>query len=141
MSRKQTMQHGATAPATMVMLVAGALAPQRLAGQGAPTVLYGCYVPNSGTVYRVKSDGLPTDCRSNNPVQFTWSLQGPPGPQGVPGPAGIQGVAGPAGPLSGRVVVSAQGFASAGTTRVILVTCPAGTKLIGGGLPSWPIAA
>ena len=133
MSRKQTVQFATMAVATVVMLAAAALAPSRLVGQGAPTVLYGCYVPNSGTAYRIKADGLPSDCRSKNHVQFTWSLQGPPGPQGVPGPAGIQGVPGPAGPIAGRVVVSEPGYANPGTTRVIVVTCPVGTRLMSGG--------
>ena len=133
MSRKQTMRYGTMVVATVVMLVAAALAPSRLAGQGAPTVLYGCYVPTSGTVYRIKADGLPTDCRSKNHVQFTWSLQGPPGPQGPTGPAGPQGVAGPAGPLSGRVLVVAQGSAASNNIGSATASCPAGKKVLGGG--------
>ena len=48
-------------------------------------MLYGCYVPTSGTVYRIKATGLPDACRSPQHVQFTWSLQGPVGPQGAGG--------------------------------------------------------
>ena len=87
----------------------------------------------SGTVYRIKVDGLPADCRSANHVQFTWSLQGPPGPQGVPGPAGIQGIAGPAGPLSGRVLVVATGNAPPNSIGTAVAPCPPGKKVLGGG--------
>ena len=66
-------------------------------------------------------------------MEFTWSLQGPPGPQGVPGPAGIQGIAGPAGPLSGRVLVVANGSAPSNTIGSAIASCPAGKKVLGGG--------
>ena len=52
------------------------------ASASAQATLSGCYVPNSGTVYRIKAAGLPTACHSKNHVEFTWSLQGPPGPVG-----------------------------------------------------------
>ena len=117
---------------TAVMLAGVSLAPMRIAAQS-PTVLYGCYVPASGTVYRIKADGLPSDCKSKNHVQFTWSLQGPPGPQGAVGPAGPQGVPGPSGPLSGRVLVTASGSAAPNAVASAIATCPAGKKLLGGG--------
>jgi hypothetical protein len=117
--------------ATVVLAVTAL--PNKLAAQSGPTVLYGCYVPNSGTAYRIKADGLPTECRSKNHVQFTWSLQGPPGPQGPVGPAGPQGVAGPSGPLSGRVLVTAQGTAPSNSIGTASATCPAGKKVLGGG--------
>ena len=119
--------------ATIALAAAVAVIPGDLAAQSGSPILYGCYVPNSGTVYRIKADGLPTDCRSKNHVQFTWSLQGPPGPQGPIGPAGPQGVAGPSGPLSGRVTITAQGTAPSNSIGTASATCPAGKKVLGGG--------
>ena len=100
MFRRSMLNTGRSVAIVGGLLIGGiALAPTRLAAQA--TVLYGCYVPNSGTVYRIKAPGLPTDCRSAQHVQFTWSLQGPAGPQGPAGVAGPQGIAGPSGPVSG----------------------------------------
>lgn len=118
-----------------VLLAATVLAPRRVAAQAA-TVLYGCYVPNSGTVYRIKGPGLPNDCRSDTHVQFTWSLQGPQGPQGpqgAQGPQGVQGPAGTPGGVSGRVVVTAEASIGAGQPGFALAKCPTGKKLVGGG--------
>jgi hypothetical protein len=97
--------------ATAVMLAGVSFAPTRLAAQ-TPTVLYGCYVPASGTVYRIKADGLPSECRSKNHVQFTWSL---------------------AGPLSGRELVVGSGTAAPNSVGTGVATCPAGKKVIAGG--------
>ena len=38
----------------------------------AQTTLTACYVPKSGTVYRIKVEGAPSKC-SQNHVEFTWS--------------------------------------------------------------------
>jgi len=107
----------------------------RASAQG--TVLYGCYVPSSGTVYRIKADGLPDACRSTQHVQFTWSLQGPPGPTGPAGPTGPQGAAGPAGgvPAAGVKVATATttGPIAPGQRGSVVVDCPAGHVATGGG--------
>jgi hypothetical protein len=98
---------------------------------GAQTaVLYGCYVPSSGTVYRIKEAGLPDACRSQQHVQFTWGLQGPAGPAG---PAGPQGLQGPAGGLSGYQVVVAPINAPVGVLIGHAADCPAGKRVTGGG--------
>lgn len=60
--------------------------------------LHACYVPGSGTVYRIKEPGLPDACRSAQHVEFTFSAEGDPGPQGPAGPQGPQGDQGPPGP-------------------------------------------
>jgi len=67
---------------------------------GTPTLIYACYVPISGTVYRIKETDLKPTCVSPQHVEFFWNQQGPPGlqgPQGIQGIQGIQGVAGPVG--------------------------------------------
>jgi len=121
--------------AALVLAIVGVtLGTARASAQG--TVLYGCYVPNSGTVYRIKADGLPDACRSPQHVQFTWSLQGPAGPAGPAGPIGPQGPAGPAGglPITGVIVelVDSPPIAP-GQQGGVLVSCPAGHVATGGG--------
>ena len=76
-----------------------------------PNLFYACYVPYTGTTYRIKTDRAPAEClrlrgrRSTDElrdhIQFSWprtGVAGPAGPQGEPGPAGPQGETGPAGP-------------------------------------------
>ncbi|HSJ23592.1 MAG TPA: hypothetical protein VK929_02835 [Longimicrobiales bacterium] len=65
--------------------------------QDPPTILYACYVPQSGTVYRIREADLREECTAPVHIMFSWNQQGPQGPQGEPGPAGPQGPAGPAG--------------------------------------------
>jgi hypothetical protein len=80
-------------------LVAGAaiLRASSLHAQGAqPTTLAGCYVPASGTVYRIDTPdapapGAPQQCLSSTHVAFSWNVQGPPGKDGPAGPQGAQG--------------------------------------------------
>ena len=101
----------------------------------AQATLTGCYVPNSGTVYRIKAAGLPSACHSKNHVEFTWSLQGPQGLTGPAGPTGPQGPTGPAGGLARsamRVVVQTVN-AAPGSTVGSFVECPAETVATGGG--------
>ena len=102
----------------------------------AQATLSGCYVPNSGTVYRIKAADLPTACHSKNHVEFTWSLQGPQGLTGPVGPTGPQGPAGPAGglPASGiQVVRVASEQIGVGLFSSVSAPCPAGTLAITGG--------
>jgi hypothetical protein len=63
----------------------------------APALIYACYVPASGTVYRIKEADLKQSCVSPHHIEFNWNQQGPVGPQGPQGIQGIQGVAGPTG--------------------------------------------
>lgn len=47
---------------------------------------YGCYIPGSGTVYRIKTLNAPTACVKSTHVEFNWNNVGPAGPMG---PAGM----------------------------------------------------
>ena len=58
------------------------------------TVIRACFVPASGTIYRIGVEGGPASCRGGH-VEMQWNVAGP---AGTPGPAGEQGPAGPAGP-------------------------------------------
>src|SRR5687767_7592397 len=66
--------------------------------QTAPTILYACYVPLTGTVYRIKEANLKPSCTSPSHIEFSWDPRGGPagstGPQGIIGPTGPQGAAG-----------------------------------------------
>lgn len=89
-----------------VALVAGS-AP--LAAQTTTTsseLMYACYVPMTGTVYRIKAPGAPSDCTKpksssanghSEHIQFVFNATGPMGPAGPQGPQGEVGPAGPAG--------------------------------------------
>jgi hypothetical protein len=61
--------------------------------------------------------------------------QGDPGPQGLPGEAGPAGPAGPAG-VSGYALANETKQFSGNSTQTLAVTCPAGTKALGGGYQS-----
>ena len=127
---------------------------------GDADVIYACYVPNSGTLYRIKAEDPAETCKSQNHIQMQWEVEGPQGPQGPQGPIGPQGPVGPAGPIGpagsqgpqGPVgPAGAQGPAgpagAAGyevvsvmvehnffvTDEIVIAQCPAGKKVLGGG--------
>ena len=52
---------------------------------GEPGMLYACYIPRLGLVYRIKAEGLRNRCHANRHVEFSWSEMGG---EGTPGPAG-----------------------------------------------------
>jgi hypothetical protein len=64
---------------------------------------------------------------------------GPPGPPGATGAPGARGAAGPAGPrgpsgLGGYEIVSNRVGVELGSSNHVLVNCPAGKRVIGGGV-------
>jgi hypothetical protein len=70
-----------------------------------PPTIDACYVPASGTVYRIDTPaspapGAPKQCLSPTHVAFAWTRTGPAGPQG---PRGLQGAAGPQGPAGAGI--------------------------------------
>ncbi len=77
--------------------------PDTAQAQG--TVLFACYVPNSGVVYRVNPPGTPGEaadlkdaCTGKKHILFSWDQMGPVGPQGPPGADGAEGADGAPGP-------------------------------------------
>jgi hypothetical protein len=62
-----------------------------------PNIIYACYIPTSGTVYRIKTSDTREQCASSSHVMFFFNETGPRGPQGPAGPAGPVGPAGPTG--------------------------------------------
>jgi hypothetical protein len=41
--------------------------------ESAATVMYFCYAPQTGNVYRIRHSDLPTECRTPNDVDFSWA--------------------------------------------------------------------
>lgn len=76
----------------------GAQGPQTTPSDPDAGLLYACYVPHSGTVYRIRTTDTKESCASPEHVMFSWSAVGPQGIQGPQGPAGPQGEVGPQGP-------------------------------------------
>lgn len=119
-----------------------------------PTLLYACYVPRTGSVYRIKTPDTPQICGKGH-VEFSWNeqgiqgLQGPAGATGPTGPTGAAGEAGAAGPPGSAGATGPQGISGVsgfvyirsdpiiippnGLTQGI-VHCPAGKVALGGGL-------
>ena len=140
-----------TRPALLACLapLAGVPAALRAQAPAPPPVIDACYVPASGTIYRINTAasparGAPNGCLSAAHVRFTWNQQGPKGDRGDAGAAGAPGVSGyTVVSLSTHVEGAAPGGRSYFDTR-----CPPGTRAIGGGvgqalgranlLASWP---
>jgi hypothetical protein len=98
------MNARAVALAALLMIVGGGAAQAQ--EEPPATTLHACYMPDTGTVYRILTQGTPPKCRSNKHVQFSWTDPGPAGtagpagadgPKGAPGPDGEAGAAGTAG--------------------------------------------
>lgn len=87
------------------------------------SVMVACYVPATGTVYRVGAAGLPATCVDASHVEFKWDTHGPAGPAG---PKGEQGPAGPAGPAGPKGEAGDQG--PAGPKGEMGPAGPAGPK-------------
>jgi hypothetical protein len=77
--------------------------PSAAAADPIPPTIEACYVPASGTIYRVDTPtspapGAPKQCLSATHVRFTWNQQGPAGPPGPKGDKGDPGSAASIGP-------------------------------------------
>lgn len=88
--------------------IAAAVAPAPLVAQTTqpttpPPTIDACYVPISGTIYRIDTQtspaaGAPRACLNVTHVRFTWNQQGPAGPAGPSGPPGPPGSSATIGP-------------------------------------------
>lgn len=88
-----------TAAPSLALLGLAALAPAAAHAQQvtATDTIRACYVPASGTIYRIGVAGGPTACHGGH-VEMKWNVAGPAGAQGPAGPQGEAGAAGPVGP-------------------------------------------
>ena len=98
-----------------------------------PPTIEACYVPASGTIYRINTaaspaPGAPAACLSAAHVKFLWNQQGPAGPPGPPG-ASTPATIGPDLTLDGKLRAGLSGWFDGGlvATATTPVTLPAGT--------------
>jgi hypothetical protein len=101
-----------------------------------PKVYYACYIPTSGTVYRIKETNLKQACASTAHIPFSWTdggTPGPEGPKGDKGDTGEQGEPGAPGFTELFDVSSADILLQSGEATNAGVECPAGSQVISGG--------
>lgn len=100
------------AAAALLTVVAGAAIPSAARAQqaAADDTIRACYVPASGTIYRIGVAGGPTSCHGNH-IEMKWNVAGPAGAPGVAGPKGDAGPAGPPGPQGEAGAAGPQGEA------------------------------
>ena len=140
---------GSASAALVLGLVLPGAIPTPASAQ-TPQLLRACYVPKSGTVYRIASADAPASCLKSEHVEFSWNQRGiqgqtgAQGPQGEPGtqgsagsqgPSGPQGVPGPTGPagISGLERVEVELQINPGQSGQFVARCPAGKIAISGG--------
>src|SRR5438552_6537407 len=80
-----------------------AIAPVAQAQLPAGPPIYGCFAPNTGSVYATSYGGAtmptaPANCISTTHYRFQWGGAGPQGPKGDPGATGATGPQGAVGP-------------------------------------------
>ena len=97
--------------ATAAVVLASALMPRAAAAQ-ADSVITACYVPTSGSVYRIKAANAPSACTKTSHVEFSWRNE----------PS-----------LAGYSVHEYLFAASAGATHFIPRGCPVGQVVVSGG--------
>ena len=91
-------------------------APTALRAQATtPKVFYACYVPSSGTTYRIKETDLKQTCSKSTHVQFSWT-------DGTSSP-GFSSI---------KMVESKFVSVPAGETQYAIAICPDGYKVISG---------
>ena len=117
--------------ATAKVILFGILGPLFCGAEDASAqeTLFACYVPATGTVYRIRATGLHDACQGpksgqNMHVEFSWNAQGSTGPEGPPGPPALTGL---------EVVTATSPFDNQTLTKAISVDCPSGKVPIGGG--------
>lgn len=93
--------------------------------QTAPAVIHACYLPATGTVYRIKAPNTPAACRAAH-VEFSWPAEATPGAAGPQGPAG--GVSGY------EIIQKTFSMDASGLAHRQIVLCPAGKIALSGGV-------
>lgn len=122
---------GATSVALPLAIILTGAVPT-LGSAQVPGLLYACYVPKSGTVYRIRTEDTPANCIKPEHAEFSWNQQGIQGETGAPGPAGPQGETGPAG-IAGLERVEVEMQINPGQSGQFVARCPAGKIAISGG--------
>jgi hypothetical protein len=124
--------------ALLAIVAAGTATATAVAIPDSNGVIHGCYGKVNGQLRVVDRAA---DCR-NNERPLKWNERGPAGAAGQPGTAGApgaQGPIGPRGPAGSPGLLSIQRVSASNVPHdsfnghSATATCPAGTKLLGGG--------
>lgn len=86
-------------------------------GQAQSQVLFACYVPGSGVVYRIKEPGLHDACTGRTHVEFSWTAEAAPLNY-----IQVQG------PVVNLLLGDSRRVGTTGN-----VECPSGTRVVGAG--------
>lgn len=108
-----TLKTGQQRLAGAALLVATMVLGVPASAQTASDTLHACYVPSSGTVYRIRAMNSPGACVAASHVQFSWNALGPKGDTGAAGATGAIGPAGPAGAIGAAGPAGATGATGA----------------------------
>lgn len=105
----------------------------------APPTYTGCLNHTTGVIYDTAIGSSPARKCLTRDRRITWNAQGPQGDKGARGPAGVPGPAGPAGAqgpagVSGYQIVTASGPTDSTPFKTLVVNCPAGQSVLGGGV-------
>src|SRR3954464_7059791 len=133
------MERGRRASSTTLRFLAGCLcflaipavasAQATTATTVVPDTVHACYIPTTGTIYRIKATGLPTTCAASRHIEFWWIA----GSDAGTGPAGASGVAGATGAAGPTGAVGATGPSGvAGATGATGVAGATGATGVGG---------
>jgi hypothetical protein len=96
--------------AALALAGASALLP-RVAAAQADSVIHACYVPTTGSIYRIKTADTPSACTKTGHVAFDWRRNG----------------------YAGATIVSAKATMPAPSGKAHQVLCPPGRTAISGG--------
>ncbi len=106
--------HRIATTTAMALLVIHASSSPLHAQVVAPTMITTCWVPASGTLYRIDPAGLiaglPKNCLTPIHQQLSWNQQGLAGPQGIKGDKGDKGDTGPVGATGSQGMPGPQGL-------------------------------
>src|ERR1044071_6782587 len=89
------------------------VAQSNTAAVASDSTIAACFVPASGTIYRIELPGLPSSCLATSHIRFTWQIRGPQVDVGAAGPTGPTGLAGAAGATGATGAVGAAGATGA----------------------------
>jgi hypothetical protein len=93
----------------------------------AAEVIYACYAPKDGKVYRIKEPGLEQECKKSD-TEFSWTSEGQQGPPGPPG--GLSNVG---------LHTSGSASVAPGGEVTIDAVCPSGQVALSGAYTKSPI--
>ena len=103
-----------TVPIALAIAASPALAQDAAAASSLPPTMEACFVPASGTIYRIDTPaspaaGAPKQCLSATHARLLWNRPGPAGAPGAPGAPGARGPKGDPGDAGTPGAIGAPG--------------------------------